>query len=343
MYAVPIDIEAAKLTGPIVPLYESVIRRAVSVSDNGHLFYVEQSSVGRGIGGNNLYFKLMRWDGSSEIMTPANGNYDDFDLNPDGRRVVVEDYDSAEDLWTVDLLSGVRNRLTTNGSGDEGIWYPRGDSVLYVERGQGSKLVIRSSDGSGQPRTIFETTERIAQPSASSDGKTVVFESDGNLWVLDVESGEGHLAFDGAGMVRLPRISPDDRFVTYSISGDSEPARMWMQPLDFSGARWDVSRGVGYDAVWSSDSRSLYYRTLKSVFKVTVSPGGTSLSLGNPEEVFSLDQWTRDYDVLPDGSGIVMVQQVLESDSELQTEISGIVEVAFNWLDELKTIALVSE
>ena len=59
-------------------------------------------------------------------------------LSPDGHEVLVTIRDAASgDLWRVDLTSGARSRVTSEGRGWYAVWSPDGQQVAMNTRGGG--------------------------------------------------------------------------------------------------------------------------------------------------------------------------------------------------------------
>jgi Tol biopolymer transport system component len=124
----------------------------------------------------------------------------------------------------------------------------------------------------GTPADNVENGERVTQqtgqvqtPSASPDGKEVVYLSDSgghvNLWVAKVDgSSTRQITFerDPAVVIGIPVWSPaGDRIAI--IQSQAGTNAQWLINPDGSGMRELVPRGAG--AAWSSDGRWLYYFT----------------------------------------------------------------------------------
>ena len=115
---------------------------------------------------------------------------------------------------------------------------------------------------------ITHQTGQVQTPSASPDGKEIVYLSDSgghvNLWVAKVDgSNARQITFerDPSVVIGIPVWSPaGDRIVMIrsKAGGNSE----WLINPDGSGPRELVPRGAG--AAWSRDGKWLYYFTAKS-------------------------------------------------------------------------------
>jgi Tol biopolymer transport system component len=120
---------------------------------------------------------------------------------------------------------------------------------------------------------ITQQTGQVQTPSASPDGKEVVYLSDsgghGNVWVATVDgSSTRQITFerDPAVVIGIPVWSPaGDRIaIIRSRSGTNSE---WLINPDGSGLRELVAGGAG--AAWSGDGRWLYYYTFTSASRTS--------------------------------------------------------------------------
>ena len=163
------DLSSARPLGPPVPLATDITPRAWSVSRDGLMAssYQLAFSASRGTAEDRRIVR-QRWSEEPEVLSLQAGGYDDMHLAPDGRSLIVEvGGTEGVDLWRVDIETGVRNRLTFGGDGEDPAWAPAGaDSIVYVIRGSSiSKIVVASADGSGEPRVMLEAVTEGSAPS----------------------------------------------------------------------------------------------------------------------------------------------------------------------------------
>jgi Tol biopolymer transport system component len=125
------------------------------------------------------------------------------------------------------------------------------------------------ADNAENGERITQQTGQVQTPSASADGKEVVYLSDSgghvNVWVAKVDgSSTRQITFerDPAVVIGIPVWSPaGDRIaIIQSRAGTNSE---WLINPDGSGLRELVPRGAG--AAWSGDGRWLYYFTSTSV------------------------------------------------------------------------------
>jgi serine/threonine-protein kinase len=342
----PFDLTSARPLGPPVPLATDITRRAWSVSRDGLMASAYQVAFSASRGSEQgLRIFRQRWNEEPEVLSVQADGYDDMQLAPDGRSLIVE-VDGAEDqdLWRVDIETGVRNRLTMNGDGDDPAWAPSGaDSILYINRNTStSRIIVASADGSGEPRVVLEAdSARFEYPDWSPDRSTIAYGRNGagtdseDIWLLDTATGKTRPAIGGEAAQSQPRFSPDGRYLLYTSRDQNNENRIFVQPTSLDGGRWDVSRGRGYDARWASDGSAIYFRRGRELVRVRVELGDTFSILGNPEPVITRESRLGDWSLLPDGSGIVSVMQNSEGD-EARPSPDIPVDLVFNWFVELE-------
>jgi hypothetical protein len=164
------------------------------------------------------------------------------------------------------------------------------------------------------------------------DGKSIVFQrpSRSTAWqawsVPTSGATTAHLLVSDSVSHSMPAVSPDGRWVA-DVSNGTGQNEVYVRPLSGPGAAVKVSDGGGAEPAWSPDGRRIYYRVRGAFMaaNVTTSP----LSITSPRQLFK-DAFDgamphRNYDVLPDGAGFLMI-----SGGTPETI------VVLNWLTDLR-------
>ena len=216
-------------------LYDFQSRSFAPVSD-----YVGKNSYPMWVG-DQMYFVSDRTNGVANIYRQKIGtkeavavtNYDDFDvMTPatDGRRVV---YVQDGRLHVLDLASGA-------------------DSALRVE--------LSSDHWARRPRVI-NPRDYIHSLDVSDDGKTVVLEARGDVFVVYPGSKRSFNLSNSTGTRELyPRLSPDGKSVAF-FSDKSGEYQLYVQSV--KGGPWNqltttLDRTV-YRPVWSPDGKKILF------------------------------------------------------------------------------------
>jgi len=335
IWAVPFSLAKLKTTGQ--PFMVSGNGADPSVSSDGTLVYAMAPLPGE---------RQLVWVGRSgkiegAIGAPQNGMSSPA-LSPDGKRIAVIAADSSgnENLFVYDLASGVMTPLlgitSSDGSPMTGIggpvWTPDGKDVLFtsVHDVTGQKIMLESSDGSGQPRALL--TGILGQ--LSPQGRLLVYtlaNEDGTSRVCYASFSDGKLEDSAAKPLCLPsasaraywepRISPDGHYVAF-VANVAGPTNVYVAHFPDGNGRRQVSTNGGGSPLWSHRGDELFYMAgneLMSV-KVTTQP---SLSLSAPVKLFSIADGHLlgassmpgsgpGFDVSADGKSFLMVQRVGE-------------------------------
>jgi Tol biopolymer transport system component len=101
-------------------------------------------------------------------------------------------------------------------------------------------------------------------------------------------------------------ISPDGRWAA-TVGNRTGRNEVYVHPFDRDGLPVTASRNGGQAPVWAADSRSLYYRTNRSIYVVRLRPG-PQLDLEPPEHLFTMTREILAWDVMPKGDRFLVVQ-----------------------------------
>jgi len=202
---------------------------------------------------------MPRWqDVTSRITNMA--------LSPTGKRVVVE---ARGEIFTIPAEKGdVRNLSHSTGSAErDPAWSPDGKYVSYFSDKSGEyKVVIEAQDGLTPPREIaLPDPTHYYTPSWSPDSKKLLYhDTNMNVWVLDVESGQAKKIGDDPMMVPertlAPVWSPDSKWVAYASRLRTLFRAIFVANVE-TGERHQVTDGLA-DAmypVWDASGKYLWF------------------------------------------------------------------------------------
>ena len=327
------NAQKGELTGNPVPVahniqYDGAVWRSVfSASETGILIY----QTGLAPSGTTLTW----FDRTGKSL----GNFRDqaiYDnelrISPDGNKMAAAVGDPS-DVWTFDLLRGIRTRVTT-GPVDErpAIWSPDGTKIIYTSRNRPDKrkiLYVTQSNGTGTPQLLYESEYEMYASDWSPNGKFVLLSirdgnSQSNVGLLILEDTPQLLPLLAKPLnENAARFSPDGRWIAY---GSNESGREEVYVIPFCSAlkadgslatcdrngRWQVSMNGGIRPVWARDGKTLYFQALdRTLHAVTVDINGDSFKAQTPQPLFTPDAAVTNlpgpfmigyaYDVTPDG------------------------------------------
>jgi Tol biopolymer transport system component len=238
-----------------------------------------------------------------------------FRLSPDERRVVLDEADRRyRNVWTLDLATGARSRLTFQGSDDwQPIWSSDGLRVLFGSYRNGPiDMYIKPADGSGPEEVFLRSSIQKGPRDWSKDGRFVLYTQDTpenkeDLFVRRVSGNDEPIAiaatvareFDG-------RFSFDGRWVSY-VSNESGTEEVYVQSFPPTGGKWQVSNGGGHSPRWREDGRELFYLTPTGEMRSVSIAAGPSFVAGPARPLFRMsgiasgEPGNTSYEVTRDG------------------------------------------
>ncbi|MEQ1908370.1 MAG: protein kinase [Vicinamibacterales bacterium] len=334
VFAQSFDPGSVTIHGSAIPVLDDVEGGAIdqngashfAVSDNGSLVYYPRPQFGT---------RTLVWRDRRGLETPLNApphSYVGPRLAPDGSQIVVGD-EAEQDLWTWNLAGETLTRLTSAGSGGNGLrtdWMP--DSK-HIVRGVGNAVVVSATDGSGEE--VVTRTQVGAQPyGPSPDGNNIPFLLGADLFVVS-----RFPPHEVRTLVKSPAIEarvvfhPNGRWFAYQAT-DSGRYEIYVKPFpDTDRTRWTVSTEGGEQPLWSPRGDELFYVNGKNQL-VSVQIGkGDAFTQGKSTVIFPdagpRTGAARNYDISPDGSRFLMVK-------ELAPAPPPRIVVVEHWLDEVK-------
>ena len=333
LMAAPINLSARTVGTPVQMADSIVVQRAdvgAALSASGSLLTL------RG-GAKRELVRVSRAGVASKVLE-AERSYLHPRLSPDGRRLAFEvAAERGSDIWVADLVSQTVERITRDGSSDRPEWSPDGRRVLFSSgRVLPHSLYEQPVDGSGAAVKLLEPTGvGIREGVYTPDGRSIVYRvdtqgSDRDILQLPLEGDRTPMPLVvGPADDKQPRVSPDGRWLAY-VSDESGREEVYVRPLAPRGGRVAVSSGGGGEPLWSRDGRRLFYRAGSTlmVADIATTPqlavGARTVLFEGP---FETDGLHPNYDVLPDGTGFIMIRTNDESRRLV---------LVMNWVAELR-------
>lgn len=267
---------------------------------------------------------LVDLQGQKKVLGNLPGSVFAPRVSPDGTRVAFELNEPpgelglpvtrihVADLHDLDKRKGMQLALTTPRTLAP-IWNPEGDWLAFVAMGNGPDGLFRQrADGWIQP--IFMTDGRAAE--GWYEGGRLLFltlkgEKDYGIAAIDVNTRKTTPLVDLPGSAQhSSEISPDDRWIAYA-SDETGRQEIWLEPLPANGSRHQLTKTGGRHPQWSPDGRTLYFDQGGQLFRMDVTAASGTPRVGEPVALpirgFQQGELRRQYDLLPDGSGFVML------------------------------------
>lgn len=340
LLAVPFDPDKLEVKGDPLTVMNNVqndrgIWRGVfSVSKTGILLYqrtggsAETAATWMDLSGKNLGV-LER----NAFSSPA--------ISPDGRRVAISLGDPVSDLWMVDLVTGIKTRLTFEASAGGPSWTRDSQTLFYNVLGNNGKMTVYKQKRDGTEREAVLTAEgQVNGCSVSPDSRFLLIDRlDANGWTVlqydlrDLNSKPTITVQGGA----KAQFSPDGKWITFSSlkTGTNEA---FIAPFPNTTNQWQVSRNGGANPRWYPDGKSiLYIDNLGHMTRTEVKLTGNSAEIGATKDLFDIKSANNpavgigSFDIAPDGKRILLNAQ--------PSTVTDPITVVTNWQSRIESSA----
>ena len=267
LMATPFDADSGTLSGDPVQVATNVasdanlFRGAYTVSETGMLAYRTGGSGRRQIVSVDRAGKTV-----NTLSAADEHNLIAAELSPDGRSLAVfRTVDGNGDVWLIDTSRGVPTRFTSEDQPDDfPVWSPDASRIVYrSNRGVGSGLVERPSNGAGQERQLISGG---AIPNDwSLDGRVILFSQVGEKTGSDIWSLAAAGDSKPTAVVQTPfdedeaQFSPDGHWIAYRSNESGRLLEVYIRPYTGPGNPQTVSTTGGLDPRWRRDGKELFY------------------------------------------------------------------------------------
>jgi serine/threonine-protein kinase len=327
----PFDLDRLELTGapePVLPrVWIDQGQMQLDVAGDGTVAYLPNA------GDRNQRLVTVGLNGDVDALlgeplpfrTVSDPRY-----SPDGRRVIVTVDTGA--VWMIDL--DMQTTTLVSESGFYPQWSPDGEMLLFGSgRNETFDIYRRPADLSIEDELLLDVENNLRTADWTRQGPVIIREEipgkgmDLRLWSdLDDPSSLTPL-LEGPDDELAPDVSPDGKWLAY-VSEYSGADEVYVTPFPDAGSRYKISNGGGHSPVWSPDGRTLYYISGLSMIAATVETD-PRFTVTSRETLFEgryvQYRWSRQYDMHPDGTRFVLIENPLR----------GNVEVITRWFDEL--------
>ncbi len=229
--------------------------------------------------------ELVRLDPKSNQFQPFLGGIsaDLVAFSKDGQSVAYVSYPEAI-LWRANQDGSERIQLTNPPLSPQSVdWSPDGSQITFMARssaGSEQAWVVPSQRGSPQ-RLLPDDTGQEADPRWSPDGRKIIFATgleggeESHIRILDLTTHQ-IATVPGSDGKFSPRWSPDGQFIN---ADSTDTATLYI--FDMKTQRWSaLNTGSHAFALWSSDSRSIYFlrfATDPSILRIPVTGGAAKV------------------------------------------------------------------
>jgi serine/threonine protein kinase/Tol biopolymer transport system component len=310
-----------------------------SASRTGALAYAQPLG---GLPGQLTWFDLNGRAGDV-IAAPANTEYLNPSLSPDGQALAVNVMDPQSgnwDIWTIDLRQGTPQHQTTDVARDtDPVWSDDGQHIAFVSnRGGRLGLYQVDVDALGSDRLIRYLDPGVVITTDWSRDGHVLYTRLQPQMVWAVSTRDDSKPIEVLGKASSPyagRVSPDGKWIAYAAF-DSGSLEVYVEPFLATGRRTQITHEGGTQPRWSADAKKLFYWAVPGgVNVVDLSFDASGLHAGKPRSivqapVLGLTDFRTHYDVTRDGQRF-LVRQPAGSPRPA-------VSIILNWTQRLKPV-----
>jgi Tol biopolymer transport system component len=267
----------------------------------------------------------------------------------DGTGLALYLYDTRSrrsNIWTYDLRTGGRRRLTTRAEGDFlPCWSADGTRIFFSSGGPTERDIyqVQVAHG-GSEKFFFNMSTQDVVLDCSPDGKTLLVGTNvasldkGDLWLLSAaESGGKPVPFQHTKFNEHDgRISRDGKWVAYA-SDESGEDEIYLKRFDAPESDpWKISSGGGDHPVWGPGSNEVIYENpANTLIAASLRFSGATGEVVSVRPLFVAPPFSTAYDISPDGRTFVFTRS-------LEMQKFPPLSLIVNWKEALRNPAGVS-
>ena len=290
-------------------------RNNFSVSSNGVLAYRA------GGGGSQSQLTWYTRDGKPAGTALRATPMGEFTLSPDDKLVALRRDDNDQDLWLLELATGVLSRLVpSKGQESEPEWAPDSRRVAFrLDAGKGRLEIHHTAIGSGSASTLLAANDAARLLTWTRQKQLLILQGDTVAVIPEPEEGTSagksapakpEAVFTATASVDLFTVSPDGKWVAYMSQETGTPQIMVAAFPSFMDRR-QISSVSGTQPLWRADGKELFFLSQGAIKSVDVK-SGAKLETGPVRELFSgvtiSSATSRTYGVTRDGQRFLVME-----------------------------------
>lgn len=275
---------------------------------------------------DSLYLVSVQTGEKKRVTFPKTTEVGDYypAFSPDGRNLAfvrVSNQRLSSDLYIKPLRSGDARRITFDSKVISGLTWVSDDRLVFSSNRLGDSLLWNVSLRGGAPETVGGTGRDVGHPTASADGRTLVYAEhfrNTNAWrvpigVRPAESATKLIASSTSN--DSAQYSPDGKRIVFVSDRSGVPELLLCNADGSHPVSLFTGNGLPVGTPrWSPDSQQIVFDTVKkgrSVIEVVDTRNDKSRSVASGSSDYMMPSWSQDgrffYFVSPTGSETVQI------------------------------------
>jgi serine/threonine-protein kinase len=328
LLAARLDVDEARLGSPVViseAIYHNITSFSTNtgVSQNGDIVFIDGASTW------GVPLEIRKWDGSREIVAPEVSVFNQYTISRDGRYIAMSGNEAVTDpdIWLYDLQTKDTRRLTTDPLYDAAPSFSSdGSRIWFSSERDGISDIFSIDPATEEINVVFRDEAPKYVSDVSPDDQYLLFQRAGDLWKLDLVGDQGaHELVKNLVGERESDISPDGRWIAYS-SDEFGAMDIFVIDDPLSRPRQRITIGGGQSPQWSLDGQYLFFKKGTELYRVAMNASGGRI--GDPVRV--MEGIYERFDLLPDGSGILVRATPPRRTARYIQDVVGLLEARLN-------------
>jgi serine/threonine-protein kinase len=315
LIAVPLDLDARRVTGTPVELAEDVGVAGAgfahfAVAANGTLAYIADV--------NNDLVRIAR-NGTVQVLNAERGRYHSPRIAPDGQRIAFDNSTAAgRDVYILSVSTKQATRATFQKDAHDPVWSGDGRGLYFLGGSNGRLDVFYAAPGTTTPPKAEGfpiAPEYTGVPLGDGSFLTTVpgrGTRGGDIARISGRRGTVDTLANSLADETYPVPSPDRRWFAF-VSDQSGRSEVYVRSLTGGTVQLQISLDGGTEPVWSRSGGELFYRrpTAKGGELVAAKLAmGAEPTVTVRQSLFDVSEFDTstphaNYDVSPDGSWFV--------------------------------------
>ncbi|HLQ78962.1 MAG TPA: hypothetical protein VK210_16505 [Terriglobia bacterium] len=233
-------------------------------------------------------------------------------ISPNGRQLAFDTQENGSEIWIADFPS-LKSLRRLPSEGQYPMWSIDNERIFYITAHNGQQaLYWRLANGAGAAELLVEPARAPEHwlPKTQSITYITLKNGDYDVWRYSLADKKAAPLVELArSSQHSSRVSPNERWLAY-VSDETGRFEVYVQPLQETGTKIQLTKDGGEHPVWAPDGREIYYNRGDRLYSISVNLEN-SLTIGKPTALpisgFIQDVGRRQFEITADGKQFLML------------------------------------